>query len=161
MSRAALAQLDLVRQCVCAIACGYEDRNDAAALRYAPTQLLLLGRDPLEGEPLGSQPTISRFGNRHACREARDNPRFVFTNLNGRPEAITRHHPAHHRDSAPITTTPESSNLPNDTPRALQNVQQRTDQAQASTTHGSSAFVTAPSMVGVRGPVHFVRWQRR
>ena len=62
------SQLDLVRQRVYAIACGYEDGNDAARLRHDPTQLLLLGRDPLAGQPLGSQPTISRFENRHALR---------------------------------------------------------------------------------------------
>ena len=62
------SQLDLVRQRVYAIACGYEDGNDAARLRYDPTQLLLLGRDPLEGDALGSQPTISRFENRHELR---------------------------------------------------------------------------------------------
>ena len=62
------SQLDLVRQRVYAIACGYEDGNDAARLRFDPTQRLLLGRDPLEGPALGSQPTISRFENRHELR---------------------------------------------------------------------------------------------
>jgi hypothetical protein len=62
------SQLDLVRQRVYGIACGYEDGNDAGCLRYDPTQLLLLGRDPLAGDPLGSQPTLSRFENRHALR---------------------------------------------------------------------------------------------
>ncbi|MBA2665672.1 MAG: transposase [Trueperaceae bacterium] len=61
-------QLDLVRQRVYAIACGYEDGNDAARLRFDPTQRLLLGRDPFAGPPLGSQPTLSRFENRHALR---------------------------------------------------------------------------------------------
>jgi hypothetical protein len=60
-SRVQHSQLDLVRQRVYGIACGYEDGNDAAALRHDPTQLLLLGRDPVVGEPLGSQPTLSRF----------------------------------------------------------------------------------------------------
>lgn len=67
-SRVRHSQLDLVRQRVYAIACGYEDGNDAGRLRLDPTQLLLLGRDPLAGEPLGSQPTLSRFENRHALR---------------------------------------------------------------------------------------------
>lgn len=61
-------QLDLVRQRVYAIACRYEDGNDAARLRFDPTQRLLLGRDPFAGPPLGSQPTLSRFENRHALR---------------------------------------------------------------------------------------------
>ena len=68
VSRVQHSQLDLVRQRVYGIACGYEDGNDASRLRFDPTQLLLLGRDPLAGEPLGSQPTISRFENRHALR---------------------------------------------------------------------------------------------
>ena len=67
-SRVQHSQLDLVRQRVYAIACGYEDGNDAARLRHDPTQRLLLGRDPLAGQPLGSQPTLSRFENRHALR---------------------------------------------------------------------------------------------
>ena len=67
-SRVQHSQLDLVRQRVYAIACGYEDGNDAGRLRFDPTQLLLLGRDPLSGRPLGSQPTLSRFENRHALR---------------------------------------------------------------------------------------------
>ena len=60
------AQLDLVRQRVYGIACGYEDGNDASSLRHDPTQLALLGRDPLDGQALSSQPTLSRFENRHA-----------------------------------------------------------------------------------------------
>jgi hypothetical protein len=67
-SRVQHSHLDLVRQRVYGIACGYEDGNDATALRRDPTQLLLLGRDPLAGQPLGSQPTISRFENRHELR---------------------------------------------------------------------------------------------
>lgn len=54
---------DLVRQRVFAIACGYEDCNDAARLGADPMQKLLLDRDPLSGEPLASQPTLSRFEN--------------------------------------------------------------------------------------------------
>ncbi len=68
LSRVQHPQVDLVRQRVYAIACGYEDGNDASRLRFDPTQLLLLGRDPLAGQPLGSQPTLSRFENRHALR---------------------------------------------------------------------------------------------
>ncbi len=60
-SRVQHPQLDLVRQRVYGIACGYEDGNDADRLRFDPTQLLLLGRDPIGGDPLGSQPTLSRF----------------------------------------------------------------------------------------------------
>lgn len=54
---------DLIRQRVFAIACGYADCNDAARLTDDPIQKLLVGRDPLEGEALASQPTLSRFEN--------------------------------------------------------------------------------------------------
>ncbi len=68
LSRVQHSQVDLVRQRVYGIACGYEDGNDASRLRHDPTQLLLLGRDPIGGDPLGSQPTLSRFENRHELR---------------------------------------------------------------------------------------------
>ncbi len=55
--------LDLVRQRVYGIACGYADCNDAARLRNDPIQKMLLDRDPVEGDALGSQPTLSRFEN--------------------------------------------------------------------------------------------------
>lgn len=55
---------DLLAQRVYAIACGYPDGNDADALAEDPIQKLLLGRDPIDGMRLASQPTISRFENR-------------------------------------------------------------------------------------------------
>jgi len=54
---------DLIRQRVFAIACGYADCNDAAHLAEDPIHKLLVGRDPIEGEALASQPTLSRFEN--------------------------------------------------------------------------------------------------
>jgi len=54
---------DLVRQRLYAIACGYPDGNDAGRLGGDPIQKLLCGRDPLRGEDLASQPTLSRFEN--------------------------------------------------------------------------------------------------
>lgn len=54
---------DLVRQRVFGIACGYSDGNDAARLSEDPMHKLVLGRDPLEGQALASQPTLSRFEN--------------------------------------------------------------------------------------------------
>jgi hypothetical protein len=54
---------DLIRQRVYGIACGYADCNDAARLGEDPVHKLLLGRDPLQGEALASQPTLSRFEN--------------------------------------------------------------------------------------------------
>jgi len=46
-----------------AIALGYEDANDAARLASDPIHKLLVGRNPLDGEDLASQPTLSRFEN--------------------------------------------------------------------------------------------------
>jgi hypothetical protein len=54
---------DLVRQRLFAIACGYPDGNDAARLGEDPIQKLLVGRDPVSGTALASQPTLSRFEN--------------------------------------------------------------------------------------------------
>jgi len=57
------------RQRAYAIACSYEDANDAARRRRDPTQKLLCDRDPLSGASLASQPTLSRFENALSERE--------------------------------------------------------------------------------------------
>ena len=44
-------------------ACGHPDCNDAEHLADDPIHKLLLGRDPVAGESLASQPTLSRFEN--------------------------------------------------------------------------------------------------
>lgn len=54
---------ELLRQRVYGIACGYPDANDADRLASDPIHKLLLGRDPIEGRDLASQPTLSRFEN--------------------------------------------------------------------------------------------------
>lgn len=54
---------ELLTQRIMAIACGYEDGNDAARLASDPVHKLLVGRDPEKGEDLASQPTLSRFEN--------------------------------------------------------------------------------------------------
>ena len=54
---------DLLRQRVFGWACGYEDGNDAARLANDPMHKLAVGRDPLTGAALASQPTLSRFEN--------------------------------------------------------------------------------------------------
>lgn len=54
---------ELLTQRIMAIACGYEDTNDAARLASDPIHKLLVGRDPVKGEDLASQPTLSRFEN--------------------------------------------------------------------------------------------------
>jgi hypothetical protein len=53
----------LVRQRLYAIACGYPDANDASRLGTDPIQKMLCDRDPIKGEELASQPTLSRFEN--------------------------------------------------------------------------------------------------
>ena len=62
--------LELVRQRVFQIACGYADQNDASTLRSDPLLKLVCGRRPDSGADLASQPTLSRLENavdRHAC----------------------------------------------------------------------------------------------
>src|SRR5439155_7055254 len=54
---------DLLAQRIYGLALGYEDANDAGRLADDPIHKLLLDRDPLEGEALASQPTLSRFEN--------------------------------------------------------------------------------------------------
>ena len=54
---------DLLGQRIFGIACGHPDANDADRLADDPIHKLLLGRDPVAGAPLASQPTISRFEN--------------------------------------------------------------------------------------------------
>ncbi len=53
----------LLRQRCFGLACGYADANDAAALKADPIHKLLVGRDPVAGAALASQPTLSRFEN--------------------------------------------------------------------------------------------------
>ena len=60
---------DLLGQRIFGIACGHPDANDADGLAEDPIHKLLLGRDPITGDPLASQPTLSRFEN-HVGRAA-------------------------------------------------------------------------------------------
>jgi hypothetical protein len=60
---------DLLRQRIYGLACGYADCNDASRLRNDPVHKMILDRDPLEGDPLGSQPTLSRFENSVSNRD--------------------------------------------------------------------------------------------
>ncbi|MGD9547786.1 MAG: IS1380 family transposase [Candidatus Krumholzibacteriia bacterium] len=54
---------DMLRQRIFGICCGYGDTNDTARLNTDPMHKLLLDRDPVDGEDLASQPTLSRFEN--------------------------------------------------------------------------------------------------
>ncbi len=60
---------ELLTQRIMAIACGYEDANDAARLASDPVHKLLVGRNPVQGEDLASQPTLSRFENAPSRKE--------------------------------------------------------------------------------------------
>jgi hypothetical protein len=55
--------VELVRQRVFGIGLAYPDANDARALAADPIHKLLLGRDPIGGDALASQPSLSRFEN--------------------------------------------------------------------------------------------------
>lgn len=59
---------DLLQQRIYGLACGYADANDAARLANDPICKLLLNRNPITGNPLASQPTLSRFENRMSPR---------------------------------------------------------------------------------------------
>ncbi len=102
---------DLLRQRLYAIACGYPDGNDAGRLGADPVQKLLCGRDPVRGEHLASQPTLSRFENafdradmyrmgialsetvleRHACFAVLRPCRSPITSCSGASTASSRH----------------------------------------------------------------------
>ena len=54
---------ELLQQRVDGIACGYPDAKDADRLAKDPIHKLWLGRDPIQGTDLASQPTLSRLEN--------------------------------------------------------------------------------------------------
>jgi hypothetical protein len=88
---------DLLRQRIIGLACGYEDANDAARLADDPLHKLAVGRDPVTGAALASQPTLSRFENavspRALYRMGRTVSRTVIAHhqkrLKGRAQRIT------------------------------------------------------------------------
>jgi hypothetical protein len=55
--------IELLQQRVFGLCGGYADCNDAARLVHDPIHKLMVGRDPLTGLGLASQPTLSRFEN--------------------------------------------------------------------------------------------------
>lgn len=59
---------EMLRFRLFAIAAGYEDADDCDALRSDPIFKLAVGRSPETGEPLCSQPTMSRLENRVSWR---------------------------------------------------------------------------------------------
>jgi len=60
---------DLLAQRIFGLACGHPDANDADDLAADPIHKLLLGRDPIDGDPLASQPTLSRFENQVGAQD--------------------------------------------------------------------------------------------
>jgi hypothetical protein len=54
---------EMLRLRMFAIAAGYEDANDCDALRHEPVFKMAVGRAPESGDPLCSQPTMSRLEN--------------------------------------------------------------------------------------------------
>ena len=62
---------ELFQQRVFGLGAGYADCNDAARLVHDPIHKLVVGRDPLTGLGLASQPTLSRFENAVSARELR------------------------------------------------------------------------------------------
>jgi hypothetical protein len=64
--------LELLRQRVFGLACGYADCNDAARVADDAIHKLLVDRDPIAGPALASQPTLSRFENAVSWWELRD-----------------------------------------------------------------------------------------
>ena len=62
---------ELLQQRVFGLCAGYADCNDAARLVHDPIHKLVLGRDPLSGLGLASQPTLSRFESTVRARELR------------------------------------------------------------------------------------------
>jgi hypothetical protein len=63
--------IELLQQRVFGLCAGYADCNDAARLVHDPMHKLVLGRDPISGLGLASQPTLSRFENAVSARELR------------------------------------------------------------------------------------------
>ena len=55
--------VEMLRLRMFAIAAGYEDANDCDTLRHDPVFKMAVGRAPESGEPLCSQPTMSRLEN--------------------------------------------------------------------------------------------------
>jgi Transposase DDE domain group 1 len=63
--------IELLQQRIFGLCAGYADCNDAARLVHDPIHKLVLGRDPITGLGLASQPTLSRFENAVSARELR------------------------------------------------------------------------------------------
>lgn len=86
------SRLELLRQRLYQIACGYEDQADADTLRVDPLFKLVCGRLP-DDPPLASQPTHSRFENAidaRTCRRLADTLLALYLDERGREGRPTR-----------------------------------------------------------------------
>lgn len=63
--------IELLQQRIFGLCAGYADCNDAARLVHDPIHKLMVGRDPISGLGLASQPTLSRFENAVSARALR------------------------------------------------------------------------------------------
>jgi hypothetical protein len=63
--------IELLQQRIFGVCGGYADCNDAARLAHDPIHKLVIGRDPIAGLGLASQPTLSWFENAVSARELR------------------------------------------------------------------------------------------
>src|SRR5207253_7646120 len=77
--------LELLRQRLFGLACGYADCNDAARLADDAIHKLLVERDPIAGAALASQPTLSRF-------EKAVGPRELLAMGHGLADTVIAHH---------------------------------------------------------------------
>ena len=77
--------LELLQQRIFGLCAGYADCNDAARLVHDPIHKLMVGREPLTGLGLASQPTLSRFENAVGARELRDM-------VHGLADIVIEHH---------------------------------------------------------------------
>ena len=79
---------DLIGQRIFGIACGHPDCNDAEHLADDPIHKLLLGRDPVAGDPLASQPFspwASRLGQPHPGSSGSAPTRWSTRNAGAKP----------------------------------------------------------------------------
>jgi hypothetical protein len=88
---------EILQQRIFAIACGYPDCNDAARLANDPIHKMLVDRDPIEGEALASQSTLSRFENSVGPKELLRMGRVLA-------ETVIEHHSRRLRGKAKLIT---------------------------------------------------------
>jgi hypothetical protein len=89
--------LELLRQRVFGLACGYADCNDAARVADDAIHKLLVDRDPITGPALASQPTLSRFENAVGWRE-------LLAMGHGLADTVVAHHRRRLKGRAPRIT---------------------------------------------------------